>query len=146
MSSALRRGRTLNPYAVRRAKKHQQQRLKYLLGDGSVEHRITLTFAERAEARSDWQMGLLGGEGMKETRVPLHLAGIPSWIGQEFDYATQFYHFKLRLGADVVVTAQEIVSTTRDNVWREPVLRSLRRMVVSLQERIDELESTRETI
>ena len=49
MSSALRRGRTLDPQAVKRAKKYQQWRLKYLLV--VVPHRIMLTLKERSEAR-----------------------------------------------------------------------------------------------
>ena len=47
MSSALLRGRTLDPRAVKDAKVWRARRLKYLLG----KHRLELTNKECAEAR-----------------------------------------------------------------------------------------------
>ena len=47
MSSALMRGRTLNPHAVTFARGWRKQRLEYLLG----RYRLELTRKERNEAR-----------------------------------------------------------------------------------------------
>ena len=47
MSSAIMRGRTLKPGAVRRAKIWRKQRIEELLG----QHRLSLTHKERGEAR-----------------------------------------------------------------------------------------------
>ena len=47
MSSALRRGRTLNPEAAEEAKKSMAERRKQLLG----KHRLKLSRKERGEAR-----------------------------------------------------------------------------------------------
>jgi hypothetical protein len=47
MSSAFRRGHTLDPRAVKRAVQHRKERLKYLLN----QPLLALTPRERAEAR-----------------------------------------------------------------------------------------------
>jgi hypothetical protein len=67
MSSALLRGRTLDPKAVRQANDWKVKRLKYLLS----KPRLELTYKERNELRKltrRWDFWNYGGKGTNGTQ------------------------------------------------------------------------------